>query len=110
MTWRPCTVCGEPCDGYRCDEHTPPPPPKRSKDERGYDWTWVNLSRRARKLQPFCTDCQTTDDLTADHLPIAWERKLSGKTIRLCDVEVVCRSCNSKRGQARPGGLGSTTR
>lgn len=55
MTWRPCTVCGEPCDGYRCDEHQPPPPPKRSAHARGYDYTWAKLSERARRLQPFCS-------------------------------------------------------
>lgn len=106
MTWRPCTVCGEPCDGYRCDEHQPPAPPKRSAHARGYDYTWAKLSERARRLQPFCTDCGTTIDLTTDHLPIAWERKLSGKPIRLQDVAVVCRSCNGKRGRARPTGEG----
>lgn len=77
--------------------------PKTHAAARGYDAAWRRLSERARKLQPFCTDCGTTEDLTADHTPEAWERKRAGKPIRLRDVDVVCRSCNSKRGEAKAG-------
>lgn len=28
----------------------------------------VQLSRRARRLQPFCTDCGSTDELQLDHM------------------------------------------
>jgi 5-methylcytosine-specific restriction endonuclease McrA len=52
-------------------------------------------------LQPFCLDCGTVDDLTVDHLPQAWERREQGLAVRLEDVEVVCRVCNSRRGAAR---------
>jgi hypothetical protein len=41
------------------------------------------------------------DDLTADHTELAWQRFDAGKTIRLQDIDVVCRSCNSARGEAR---------
>ena len=97
---KPCVVCGQPSDQARCNEHRPVAGTRPSR-AAGYDARWDRLSRQARKIQPFCTDCGTTNDLTADHLPQAWERKAAGKTIRLCDVEVVCRSCNSKRGAAR---------
>ena len=97
-----CVVCGSLSDGARCPEHRVVQV-KASPDRRGYDATWKKLSRRARQLQPFCLDCGTTEDLTTDHTPEAWERKLAGKVIRLEDVAVVCRGCNARRGAARPG-------
>lgn len=75
----------------------------RTKKDLGYDAAWDRLSQQARKRQRFCSDCGTTDDLTADHSPEAWRRKAAGKPIRLIDVDVCCRSCNAKRGKARPG-------
>ena len=68
---------------------------------RGYDAAWVRLSRRARRLQPFCSDCGREDDLTADHSPRAWARRDAGLPVRLEDVDVVCRVCNADRGPAR---------
>ena len=73
----------------------------RHELQQSYDHAWRKLSRRARRIQPFCSDCNTTDDLTCDHLPEAWRRHERGLPIRLQDVDVVCRSCNSARGAAR---------
>lgn len=70
--------------------------------ERGYGWTWRKLSERARARQPFCTDCGTSHDLTTDHLAEAWRRYNSGRVIRLTDVDVVCRECNTARGEPDP--------
>ena len=78
MTLRPCVVCGEPTTRGRCPQH------------RGYDAAWDRLSRKARRLQPFCSDCGAVEDLQTDHTPEAWTRKVAGKTIRLQDVDVVC--------------------
>jgi len=78
MTLRPCLDCGEPTALTRCPEH------------RGYDAEWDRLSRRARRLQPWCSDCGSTEDLQADHLPSAWERRAQRKPLRLKDIEVVC--------------------
>lgn len=97
---RPCLECGEPTSGSRCPEHARVDA-KLSARERGYDTTHDKLSRQARKLQPFCTDCGRQDDLQLHHLPIAWERKGQGKRIRLVDVEVLCGPCNRGRGPAR---------
>lgn len=72
-----------------------------SRHERGYDNEWARLSKRARDKQPWCSDCGRPDDLTTDHSVTAWERRAAGKSIRLRDVDVVCRSCNSVRGAAR---------
>ncbi|VBA62108.1 hypothetical protein LAUMK41_05495 [Mycobacterium attenuatum] len=99
MTLHPCLVCGEPCSGPRCTTHTVDTQP--AANARGYDWAWTKLSKRARKLQPFCIDCGATTDLHADHSPEAWARKAAGLPIRLKDIDVVCRLCNVRRGAAR---------
>lgn len=98
MTLTTCLDCGQPCDGPRCTEHTR----KGTATQRGYDAAWDRLSRRARRLQPFCTDCGATEGLQLDHQPSAWERKAKGLRIRLgTDAEVVCGPCNIARGAAR---------
>ena len=98
MIWRPCASCGEPSPGTRCPDCTVEREArvterKGSATARGYDARWQRLSARARRMQPFCTDCASTDDLTADHL--VWPART------LADVDVVCRPCNSKRGATR---------
>lgn len=87
---KPCLDCGTPTASTRCTAC------------RGYDSAWERLSQRARKLQPFCTDCGATENLQADHSPEAWARRAAGKAIRLKDIDVVCGPCNVARGQARP--------
>ncbi|MCH9668949.1 MAG: hypothetical protein K0U76_03850 [Actinomycetia bacterium] len=99
MTLTACLDCGEPSTGPRCTEHTLDDKP--TAHARGYDAAWTRLSKRARRLQPFCTDCGSTEDLQTDHTPEAWARKAAGKPIRLADVEVVCGPCNRARGAAR---------
>ena len=105
---QPCVTCGDLSNRNRCEAHRPQHTPKKNAKDRGYDAAWFRLSRRARKLQPFCLDCGTRDDLTGDHSPEAWIRKEKGLPIRLRDIEVRCRSCNSKKGRARPGGTPQT--
>lgn len=99
MTLRPCIDCGEPAAGPRCAEHTTDGKP--TAHTRGYDAAWTRLSKRARRLQPFCTDCGATEDLQGDHTPEAWQRKAAGLPIRLADIAVVCARCNRRRGAAR---------
>lgn len=99
MTLRPCLDCGTPTNGPRCTEHTDDTKPTATA--RGYDWTWQKLSKRARKLQPFCLDCGSTADLQTDHSPEAWQRKAAGKPIRLQDIQVLCGPCNRAAGAAR---------
>lgn len=99
---KPCLDCGELSDQARCPEHRPAPvQAKAPTAARGYDYAWQKLSERARKLQPFCTRCNTREDLTTDHTPEAWARKAKGLPIRLQDVVVLCRPCNSAAGAAR---------
>lgn len=103
---KPCIACGEPTDQSRCPDHRLAEP--RTQEERGYGWRWDELSRRARRLQNFCTDCGATEGLQADHSPEAWRRRYAGKPIRLKDIDVVCGPCNVKRGEARPGSRRAT--
>lgn len=106
-----CPECGNP---YERDDNTAACPeckPSRgtrpshyyrgSSTARGYDQKWRRLSERARRLSPQCEDCGSVDDLTTDHSTEAWKRRELGLSIRLRDVAVVCRRCNSERGAAR---------
>jgi 5-methylcytosine-specific restriction enzyme A len=99
VTLRCCVECGTPSPGPRCSEHTLDTKP--TAHARGYDAAWQRLSKRARRLQPFCTDCGSTEDLQCDHTPEAWARKSAGKTLRLADIAVVCGDRNRSRGAAR---------
>ena len=106
MTARPCVRCGTVIPkGSHCDDCRPPDN-KGSSTARGYDHRWTLLSRRARQHQPFCGQCGTQEDLTTDHSEEAWQRKARGLAIRLRDVTVLCRSCNAKKGAARPTPVG----
>lgn len=98
MTLRPCLGCGTPSPGTRChacdaDRQAAIDDRRGTPTQRGYDAAWARLSRRARRLQPWCLDCGTTTDLSADH------KRWPART--LADVEVVCRPCNSRRGATR---------
>lgn len=99
--------CTEVTEGRWCEEHTTVDRSSRRRPRSfraaGYDAAWDRLSRRARELQPWCSDCGTAESLTADHLPSAWARKAARLPLRLRDVDVVCGPCNSRRGSSRPG-------
>ena len=107
---RPCLNCGELTSGSRCDDcaasvarMSERGPAMKQSTARGYNGRWKRLSKQARALQPFCLDCGTRSNLTADHKPVAWWRHEQGLAVRLEDVDVVCADCNRKRGPARPG-------
>jgi len=108
VTLRPCLSCGEPSEETRCwtcartfeARHDAKP----SARIRGYSTSWDRLSKRARRLQPWCLHCGATDDLQTDHTPAAWERHEAGLAVRLEDVQVLCGPCNRAAGAARPTG------
>lgn len=103
MLAKPCIKCGEPVRGASyCDDHRPHDNRAKNRQERGYGGAWPRLSKRARRIQPWCTDCGATEDLTCDHSTEAWRRRDAGKPIRLQDIDVVCRRCNAARGRQRP--------
>ena len=110
---KPCLKCGDLSRGSYCDSHKAPEtvgqPPRekteatRERERDLYNAAWVKLSKRARALQPYCTDCNTREDLSADHLPSAHYWISMGKPLTLLNVDITCRSCNSKRGEAALG-------
>lgn len=108
------SVCPECGRAFEPDRHSGSCPECRPRDKgvkdkyvrgnrhaRGYGYRWEKLSRRARRLQPFCSDCGRTDHLTADHSVAAWQAFEQGKPITLDMIDVVCRWCNADRGAAR---------
>jgi len=100
-----CLHCGELSEQPYCQDHRPASTPKTlSAAQRGYDYRWQKLSKRARRIQKFCSDCGTTENLQLDHTPETWQRWYDRKVIRLEHTGgVVCGDCNIARGQARPG-------
>lgn len=103
---RPCLSCGTLSPDAHCAEHAPHRPDLRRGRDRshvGRGGAWDRLSKRARALQDWCSDCGTRDDLTADHLPSAWAKVAARQTLTLHDVEVCCRPCNARRGPAQVG-------
>ena len=95
-----CADCGDLTDAARCIA-CKPREAKKSATARGYGSAWQRLSTRARRLQPWCSDCGAVNDLTVDHSKDAWEAHEEGREITIDLVDVVCRACNSRRGQAR---------
>lgn len=90
---RPCGVCGDAAQDGRCPEHPRVRVGRLTTTQQGYGSRWQRLSITARRLQPFCSTCATAEDLTTDHL--RWPAR------SLDDVQVLCRSCNSKKGAIR---------
>lgn len=110
-----CADCGtvyeRERDGARCPTCAPPRAVtvasvqherrRGSSTARGYDQRWRRLSERARRMQPFCSQCGSEEQLTTDHSPQAWARRDAGLSIRLSDVLVLCQRCNNAAGPAR---------
>jgi 5-methylcytosine-specific restriction protein A len=96
---KPCLDCGELANKPRCPvcskkyekfKSTSRP----SRADRGYDANWKRLSKQLRLLQPYCSFCKRTKDLTVDHIvPLS----NGGFTVE-SNLQVLCRSCNSSKG------------
>lgn len=74
-----------------------------SRQRRGYNSPWYKLSKRAIKAQPYCSVCGSETDLTTDHVDPATKGRPG---LTLDDVQVLCRSCNSRKGGTRPADVG----
>lgn len=93
---RPCLTCGEPSDAPRCAEHTTDTRIRKDKGQAAYDPVWRRLSIKARKMQPWCLDCRSADNLTADHII---PKTVAPELVHSIEnLAVRCRSCNSRRG------------
>jgi 5-methylcytosine-specific restriction protein A len=95
MLPRPCVDCGVVVRATRCltcarvlDRKRP------SRLDRGYDAEWRKLSKAARAAQPWCSICKSTKDLTADHIQALADGGLSVWS----NIQVLCRKCNSRKG------------
>ena len=103
---KPCLTCGSLTSESYCQGHQPKQRDLRTGRDRstvGRGAAWDRLSKQARALQPWCSTCGAREDLTTDHTPRAWARIALGLPVRLCDVQVLCRPCNSALGPAQPG-------
>jgi 5-methylcytosine-specific restriction enzyme A len=63
---------------------------------------------QARRRQPWCTDCHTSENLTVHHTPAAWQKVATGNALTLNDfssedplLTILCQTCNNRRGAAR---------
>lgn len=102
MTARPCVDCGDViATGTRCDECRTIATPGKFRDRTHAHWNtarWKRLSKRLRRMQPWCSTCGSTNDLTVDHIvPIALRPDL---TYTLSNLDVLCRSCNGRKDAA----------
>lgn len=94
---KPCIMCGELSTRSRCPDHRLDDHPNRSTHHAHANTArWKQLSKKARKLAPFCETCGTRDDLTTDHIiPIDEDPDL---TYAIENLRVLCRTCNGRRG------------
>ena len=96
---RPCLECGEIARAARCEEckakHSKAKESARpTRAQRGYDYAWRKLSKAMREAQPWCSQCQSTKDLTVDHrIPLS-----DGGLTVTSNLWVLCRRCNSSKG------------
>ena len=100
MIARPCISCGEPiATGTYCTECTPVDHRVRHAI-RSNPSRWKKLSAKARKLQPWCSTCGTSGDLTADHIIPIVERPDLAYVIE--NIDILCRPCNGRKAGAPP--------
>lgn len=103
---KPCTVCGEPSEGSRCDEHRREQENARESRKNvqhpahANRTRWKNASRRARKAQPWCLDCGATTNLSVDHIIPFRERP--DLAYAQDNLAIRCRSCNAAKGDTMP--------
>ena len=94
MTLRPCLTCGEPSSGSYCSGCRPADT-RPTMRQRGYGTAWDKLSKRLRRLSPFCESCGATEQLSVDHvLPVSDYPEL---ILVVENCRVLCRTCNAKR-------------
>lgn len=82
--------CRQLTDASRCPAHA------RARYNRKYGGRWDAYSRALRGAVGRCEECGSPDDLTTDHVIAG---TLAG------GVRVLCRPCNSRKGDAQKFGL-----
>ena len=92
----PCLYCGVVSRGSTCRQCTAVIQSRdinRKIRNKQYDYKWQKLSRYARTIQPYCSRCGSSRDLTADHILSLAD---GGQNI-LENIMILCRSCNSSK-------------
>ncbi|WP_448221201.1 HNH endonuclease [Gordonia iterans] len=91
---KPCLICGEPSPGSRCADHQIRKPAGRHAVHLNRT-RWKKLSRKLRSMQPWCSACGATNDLTVDHkIPLVERPDLA---YDVNNLDVLCRSCNGAK-------------
>jgi 5-methylcytosine-specific restriction endonuclease McrA len=57
---------------------------------------WAKLSKRLRRMSPFCESCGSTEHLSVDHVIPASERP--DLIFEVANLRILCSTCNQKRG------------
>lgn len=97
MTLKPCVQCGEPSDRSRCPAHRPRDLRRhRGRGHTNDDPVMRRISRRLRKLAPFCELCNNVTNLTVDH--IIPKSEAPELIYNPCNLRILCRDCNTRRG------------
>lgn len=96
MTLQPCCECGELSLKNRCVKHRLKSAPKDREAHAAYAnrSKWRRLSKKLRKLSPFCEVCGTSDDLTVDHIVRVHDRP--EWTYEPDNCRILCRYHNGK--------------
>ncbi|WP_165612733.1 HNH endonuclease signature motif containing protein [Mycobacterium kubicae] len=97
---RPCIACGAIISsGSRCDDcRLSSKQPDNSKRHaiRSNPTRWKNLSKRLRRLSPFCELCGATSRLQVDHIiPLGEAEQLGISAYEIANLRVLCRTCTS---------------
>ena len=93
MTMTSCLVCGEVSERARCPQHQIVKV-KTNTDHVAFanNARWKKLSKKLRKLSPFCELCGTPEDLTVDHIVRVTDRP--EWTYEIDNCRVLCRFHN----------------
>ncbi len=102
MSLKPCKDCGEPVEHTRCpDCAREVQRPESSKNREHVAFAnlsrWKNLSKRVRRIQPWCDVCGTDQRLQANHVISTKERP--DLTYAMENLSVLCAKHNGGRGR-----------
>ena len=101
-TWKACLGCGLPGPGPRCPDcqaeaDTRTTARRGGAHARGYTGQWGRRAAQVRREEPACSVCDTTEDLTVDHILA----KAAGGTDHRDNLTTMCRAHNSSKGHRR---------
>ncbi|THA41826.1 hypothetical protein E6W17_02760 [Streptomyces sp. A1547] len=89
----PCTICASTANTTGNSRGKRKHPSKNTRTPGRYDYQWQKVRAEAVRLQPYCSFCGTSNDLTGDHLLPLKE----GGSNTVDNVRVLCRQCNTRR-------------